>query len=563
MDNSKDKKMHKKSFYKWKSKPGELPSSIIPIVILQGNDYEMGYQYGQQAGQYIIVVKEDKWASTLEKFRREEVLRELKGYHYYIRKYAPEIIEMMRGMADGATAAGYPLSYSDVLLMNNDARIPTPTSIYPLCAEDEELPGELCSSWSAWGNSTNGSLICGNCCDVRFLPMVAIVAFPDVGNRFISVTNHAGQLAGTFSMNSKGVFIGRSSGYGHSSGQPKRAIDTDYGITYQCGTQNLIRFANNADEVKKILFSWHLADSLNWLVSDIKGNSFVAEVTAAIKGIRKPGDFGENDFIYATNNYFNTEMRDAILGEKFIPHAGWLSSKTPATISSVARNKEMWNMFHKYHGKVDLDFAKMIWRFSGNPLPYSIFFGNKNQGTCDDEWKDSYCKTQDKTWDQKICNLDNEHVAIALPDDGDNGVSYVCTGPASRVAYPLYLRGGHWYQIKGTHSFYQLALASSPSKVVKAAHRVAHECIAKAYNKLMWLNYTVNGYVALNNLYVKANTEYYEGVNWANKANLASDDEALFYYAKAATAFTCSQAHANQLKNILDPPPTSPEDLGL
>lgn len=220
-------------------------------------------------------------------------------------------------------------------------------------------------------------------------------------------------------------------------------------------------------------------------------------------------------------------------------------------------------MFHRYHGKVDLNFAKMLWRLPGDPLPYSIFFGDENQDNCDDEWNEPCIKSNNMNWEQKICNLNNEHVAIAIPDDGDKGVSYICAGPASKIANPLYLKGGHWYQIEGTHSFYQLALSSSPSEVVKAAQRVAHEEIAKAYNKLMWLDYTNNGYVALNNLYVKTNTEYYEGVNWANKANLASDDEALFYYAKAATVFTRSQAHANQLKNALDPPPTNPKELGL
>ena len=34
-----------------------LPPDILPVVILTGSDYEMGYQYGRQAGHLIIKTK--------------------------------------------------------------------------------------------------------------------------------------------------------------------------------------------------------------------------------------------------------------------------------------------------------------------------------------------------------------------------------------------------------------------------------------------------------------------------------------------------------------------------
>ena len=39
-----------------------LPPGILPVVILSGSDYEMGYQYGQQVGPYLEKEKEAKWA---------------------------------------------------------------------------------------------------------------------------------------------------------------------------------------------------------------------------------------------------------------------------------------------------------------------------------------------------------------------------------------------------------------------------------------------------------------------------------------------------------------------
>ena len=210
-------------------------------------------------------------------------------------------------------------------------------------------------------------------------------------------------------------------------------------------------------------------------------------------------------------------------------------------------------MFDRYHGEVDLDFAKMMWRFPGEPPPYPL----------DQECYEAYYATQGEGWDQKIGNLDNARVVIMQPDDGDEGVAYICSGSAARVAYPLVPRGGDYYQIAATHTFYELTLASGPAAVVSAAKSASHAYIAEAYQELMWLNYTDTGYAGLNELYTLANTEYYEGVNWANKAALASGNEALLYYGKAAAAFTRSQAHAKQVLHALVPPATCPKDLGL
>jgi len=109
-----------------------------------------------------------------------------------------------------------------------------------------------------------------------------------------------------------------------------------------------------------------------------------------------------------------------------------------------------------------------------------------------------------------------------------------------------------------------LTLASSPEKVVSNAYSQARRDISKAYHALSELNYTDTGYAALNEIYSQANTEYYQGVNARNKAQLAeSRNEALLYFSKAATAFTRTQAHALQVYNALVPPATCPEELGL
>jgi hypothetical protein len=117
--------------------------------------------------------------------------------------------------------------------------------------------------------------------------------------------------------------------------------------------------------------------------------------------------------------------------------------------------------------------------------------------------------------------------------------------------------------IKGTHTFYTLTLAATPKEAVQAAQKDASLCIAKAYEKLMVLNFTDTGYAALDELYSLANAEYYQGKVFFNKGLLASGNDTNRYFAKAATSFTRSQAHAQQVYEALVPAPSSPSDLGL
>jgi len=507
------------------------PPDIMPVVILSGSDYEMGYQFGQQVAQYVELEKNDMWVSALGwAGSYDTVVHQLKAVQYYIKKYAPEAIEGMKGIADGATDAGYDISYIDVVLLNSDLRKPTSYMLrtYPTGAEDEELPPEECSSFAAWGSTTSdGRFICSKASDWILTNQVAIVAFPEEGNNYLAISYSAGMLVGAMGMNNKGVFVCCNSG---------GASDYGYGISYRTGFQHLLRFADSAAEAKDMLLSWGTAASYNYQISDVSGDSFVVEASADLKGVRQAGDFGETDFIYTTNNALTDTMQSVMKGEEYIEHAG--------KGSSVSRNLELWNMLHNYQGKIDLDFVKMMWRFPGNPPPYPPEGG----------------------WPTQIARPANRSIFIGLPDDGDKGVAHICTGPAGRILRPFKsfrlsnLTGG-------THTFYELALASSPAAVVAAAKIAARREIYEAYEQLMTLDYSAPGYMALNDLYSKATSEYFEGFNANNRALIlvasGDEDEALFDFAQAATAFTRAQAHALQAYNALVLPPTSPEELGL
>jgi len=512
----------------------KLPPSILPVIILSGSDYEMGYQYGQQAAAYIEKTKESKWASALQQFSRAEVLHALKANQYYIKKYTPELIDQMKGMADGAAAADCTLTYLDVLLIN--CTLPKPeTSSYPPGAEKDTLPPKKCSVCSAWGKATkDGRLIGVDTLDSPEVPhAVVIVAFPDKGNNYMCGAD-AGELGDHFLMNNKGLFLGNSGG----GGSP-RDIDNNYGIAWGCSLPYLVRFAGSAAEARDMILKWQINIPENFHFADVNGGAFVVEKTAALQSVRKPGDFGEKDFLYSTNNYLSEKMKPTKKGEFVKQHGGFGVYASP-------RNMMIWDMLHNYHGLIDEEFAKMILRFPGSPPPDPPKGG----------------------WDAMFCRPTNLWTAVVLPDKGDKGTADICTGPAGRVLHASKASDGSTMQTAykytaGTHTFFRLQLASSPKDMVEAAKKTAVKDIAAAYSKLMYLNFTDSGYTALNKQYGQANTEYFLGRNALNKALLCIGDKALAYFAKAATAFTHAQAHAKQVYEALTSPPTSPSGLGL
>ena len=511
-----------------------LPPDILPVVILSGSDYEMGYQYGQQAGHLIEKNKNIAWAEALAKYSRDVILNSLKANHYYIKKYTPENIDIMKGIAEGAKEAGYNVTYTDVVLMN--CTLPKPeTSIYPEGAKEDEFPPKKCSVASAWGTATkSGKLLGMDTLDGGEANYgVLIIAFPDKGNNY-SCGTYAGAIGSHFLMNNKGLFIGNSGG-----GGSHRDIDRNYGISWFCGLPYIARFANNAIEARDMMTSWQIDIAENFHFVDVHGNAFVVEKTSAIQSVRISGDFDEKDFMFSTNNYLNEPMKVTKKGEFVKKHGGYGAYSAP-------RNLMLWDMLHNYHGQVDVEFMKMILRFPGDPPPYPPIGG----------------------WDAKICRPSNSWVSVLQPDNGDNGIINFCTGPAGRVIHSSQawndtkMKSNYLY-IFGTHTFFQLTLGKDPMDIATKAKASAKDKIASAYKEIMGMNFTDAGYAALDEIYNLSIQEFFLGSNALNKAIAANEEESISYYAEAATNFARCQAHASQVYEALHPAPTSPSDLGL
>jgi len=516
-----------------------LPPSILPVVILRGSDYQMGFQYGEQACAYIDRTREDKWASALQRFSREEVLKALQANQTFVRRYTPEWIDFMKGMADGASRAGYPMTYTDVLLMN--CTLPDPkTSVFPAGAENEQLPPKGCSVASAWGSATKDGRLIG--IDTLDTPDVAhavvVVAYPDRGNAWICGTD-AGEIGDHFLMNNKGLFLGNSGG-----GASPRPEDEGYGLCWALSLPYLVRFCNTAVEARDMVMKWTINVPENFHLVDVHGNAFVVEKTASVQAVRKPGDFGEKDFMFSTNNYLAEPMKVTKEGGFVGGHGGYGAYSAP-------RNKMIWDMLHNYSGSIDVEFAEMMLRFPGEAPPYPPTGG----------WEATYCRPT------------NLWTAVVTPHDGDEGIARICTGPVGRVLQSSIAGDGSvmrptYRYAAGTHTFFQLQLAKGPLELAKAAKKAAEEEIATAYGRLMPLNYRDAGYAGLKELYGRAVAEMFEGRNEFNRAVLAGKEagktnKTLMLFGKAASLYGRAQAHAREVYEALVPAPTDPADLGL
>lgn len=553
---------------------GEVPltPNVRPVIVLSGSDYEMGYQWYEQLVQ--IYGRKPLEERAYRKFTSKE-LAALKIYQRYIKKYVPEMIDMLSGMVAGANHSGIPLSYEEILAkwsgttISPDGKIlsrtsPTDSFYISTGSGNEKLPSEKdCSGFGAWGRTTkDGKLICGGNGDHQIILgeneinnfEYIVVVFPQKGNNFIFSTStgccwHPG-------MNNKGVamFHHGCTGYCARFKKPEEQ-NFGYGVPNSMITMHALRFANNANEAKDIVLSLPSGDGrIGGAWADTGGNAFVIENRENPRCIRKPGDNDETNFIYSTNNLFSKELGHSMNpppgGNVFIPHGGWFGAGY--TISSVPRNLQLWNMLHHYQGHIDLDFIKMMYRFSGDVPAYPTL----------EEADAAYYPTQGKGWNQKISTLENAMVGILMPDSGDQGLYYVSNGCLARITSPLDPQG-HYYRIAPTYSFYQLKLDSSLEKLTKAARDRAQYELYYANRELRKINYGDCAYAPLDGIFDQAAIEWQKGEYCQDFARKTNGNKSINYWGRATRGFTRCQALARKVYNSLNPPATKPEDLGL
>lgn len=236
---------------------GEKPApvGIMPVYVLSGSDYEIGYQYGYEAAPYInahLELKLDAWArykafdldgdpltpntAITTKSDRDWVLA---GFHQYLERDTPEVVEQLRGMADGCTAAGHPIDYADAVMLqwctyaardalknpasrldpgmdmpnSGKSNVPenyfayeiSPESLQFVANVEELANGNCCTQCAATGSRMKnaGETIVASAWDWHYRYECILAVFPEDGNAY-TIAGKIGSLGEGQFMNSAG-----------------------------------------------------------------------------------------------------------------------------------------------------------------------------------------------------------------------------------------------------------------------------------------------------------------------------------------------------------------------
>jgi hypothetical protein len=558
---------------------GEMPvlPSISPVVILQGSDYEMGYQYAQQLiqifGPWILERKAGR------NFTEEE--RQVIGkWEEQIKIHAPEIISLCEGWAAGATDAGVPMSYLDVIELWTNHNPP----MEGYFGEEgmPELGMPLCSGTAAWGHATkDGELVTASSGDHDPGFAVTVVALPETGNSFMFCpfgatgdVPKAGQLSmfGHPGMNSKGIT------YVHHGGGPKWVEPKQYwgyGIRRAVSVLHVLRFANSAREALEMEMAMPIGDIGTGDPGHPGGFYADSEYGYVIEGrkdpiiIREAGVMGETDFLYAANAPIHPNIAKAPWRQTnndqwdYDPRGGWYpnsamskinfqtmlaSMKEPhvigvqfAAFNSRYRGRYMFNTLNSALGSIDIEFMKSMFR-KCHTIPSNDL----------KELRKAY--DQGEWGDISPANATNALVVITKPSEG---YFAHCVGPARRGMAPMSPKTFANPIYAETNAFWDLKLEDTPEGISNYAKKVADETLNTARAELSRQEISETATGRLDQLLETAAAEFETGQEFENKALAKAGSEAVYAWAKATRAYTRSQVRARQVINTLIPAPAA------
>jgi hypothetical protein len=282
-----------------------LPPDVRPVVFVSGTPYEMGVQYGEQARELIARNAEYLYSQILPKYGTwEAMVQQMAPYEALVVDQAPEIAEMWRGIAAGSGE-----SYETIAMVN----LELPLFVMPTDAEEPP-----CSHITAWGRATKDhKLIVGENLDQGFIGnyTVVLVAFPSEGNSFIMTPPWAGEVGGGFQMNNKGLAITGSGGQG------AREEDMQVGFPAMAAKAHIIWTCDTAEQAKDAYVALNPNGAELAQFADASNDVYVVEHTSAASVVRRAGDYGERDYLIATNGFLSEELQGAMYPDPW--NGGW------------------------------------------------------------------------------------------------------------------------------------------------------------------------------------------------------------------------------------------------
>ena len=356
---------------------------------IEGAPYERGRQYGElvamELAQFVdkLAILQDK-ADPAKGWDRFRGLADA----LMLRKYDPEFLEEMKGIADGAAKAGArfrgrDLDVLDVVAINSDIDLGEMTAATRvtassltgrsfLKAEDEaerKGQGDRCSSFIATKTATtDGRIVMGQIfmwppgyTGVDWNVMVDVQ--PAQGHRFVMQTFPGGISSGTdWYLNDAGIVIGETT-------VAQTPFEPD-GTPEANRIRKAAQYATSIDEVAEILKTRNNGLYTNdWTIADTKTD----EGAVFLLGTRQtrlwrtgsqghPADTpgGLKDFLWADNN-----NRDLTVREELVPNA----ENNPVDLAFNTWNRDIaFQDFFKLYGQGQFDLEAGVALQASSPI---------------------------------------------------------------------------------------------------------------------------------------------------------------------------------------------------
>jgi hypothetical protein len=294
----------------------------INVVILSGNYYEMGQQYGNLLKAELNNFYEATWESFTEEEQNEVVM--------FVKEistgYTERQLEILRGMAN---ASG--LTITELMLLDQNIAV--------------SFIQSACSFIAAWGTYTSdGTLIIGRNFDWYrpyndlFSPYLTVVVYnPTSGGHSCATVGYAGMVNGLTGINDQSLFIEMNNG----TDSMGRQIFLKNRTSYLNDMLNFLWDAGSIETLGKLIETTRPMSPV--IINIANGKEAISYENAPLE--TKKRDPNEPGLLVATNHYM-------------LPSWGILNR--PVRTQSLERYDNLLKLGDKYKGKIDVDVMRTI-----------------------------------------------------------------------------------------------------------------------------------------------------------------------------------------------------------
>lgn len=353
------------------------------VLHIEGEPYERGYQHGRLLAPEIV--------ATIRTFAAEQSHRDAEvawrqvrtiANALFLRKFDGEFLEEMKGIADGATAAGAkydgrPVDITDVVILNCWAELMTldgalealPTGLEGRVfsrSMPRAMPppkGDHCSAFAATGPATaDGTIVFGHITMFGLMSAHHFNVWLDVqpakGHRIVMQSSPGSIQSGMdYYISSSGLLIAETTiGQTRFNGE---------GQALASRIRKVLQYANSIDEAAEILRASNNGLYTNeWLMADVKTNEIaMLELGTHASRLRRSskGEWfgGAEGFYWGCNNTKDRAVRLETIAS--------VHDRPENMVWEPSDRDQVWlKLYNQHKGKITADFGRLA--FTTPPL---------------------------------------------------------------------------------------------------------------------------------------------------------------------------------------------------